>query len=194
MSEYSVLRNKDAKIAKLIGKEVKVLPGCKKHDWMYLPRYSSSLDDFREIEKFIIDNGLREKFVDAATLRFDKYFFMHVSSEELVDFCIEFLSKEVNVQEYQITGFKDGIITISTPTGDVEVSAQLAANAQSLLNGCRLASDVASNVVRLVERHGEAASNPHTGIGAGWDECALECYAAMSFASEVRKAIAAAEL
>ena len=67
----------------------------KKHDWMYLPRYSSSLDDFREIEKFIIDNGLREKFVDAATLRFDKYFFMHISSEELVDFCIEFLSKEV---------------------------------------------------------------------------------------------------
>lgn len=98
-----------------------------------------------------------------------------------------------NVQEYQITGFKDGIITISTPTGDVEVSARLAANAKSLLDGCRLAAKVASNVVRLVERHGEAASNPHTGIGARWEECALECYAAMSFASTVRKAIDAVE-
>lgn len=99
----------------------------------------------------------------------------------------------VKTEEYQIVGFKNDIITVKTPDGEIEVSAQLAANAQSLLDGCKFASDVASNVVRLVERHAEAANNPNTGIGARWDECALECYAAMAFASEVRKAIKAAE-
>ena len=47
-------------------------------------------------------------------------------------------------EDYQITGFKDGVITVQTPDGEIEVSARLAANAQSLLDGCKLASNVAS--------------------------------------------------
>lgn len=68
----------------------------KKCNWVYLPSYSSSLDDIREIETFIIQNKLCESFVQEATSTLGKYFFMHASAEELVDLCIRFLKGKKN--------------------------------------------------------------------------------------------------